>query len=151
MISSISSEGVRVSTLKVLKPGGPAWVEDEGCEDDGMAVGAEEDSSAPLLRFLFPPLPGAGGSMLCWRRMCLARASERVKDLSHSREQSLKEAVVKINEIFLIEDGTRKVANSPGLGHVNGFSPVWDRICDIKANLEVCGSPRRGHVAHSHV
>lgn len=142
---------MRGSTLKVLKPGGPAWVEDEGREDAGMRVGAEEDSSAPLLRFLFPPLPGAGGSMLCCKRMCLARASERVKDLSHSKEVSLKEVAIKINEIFLIEDWTRKVANLPGLGQVKGFSPVCDRICDIKANLEVCGKPRRGHVAHSHV
>jgi len=35
------------------------------------------------------PRPGKGGSMLCWRRMCFARASERVNDLSHSISSDL--------------------------------------------------------------
>jgi hypothetical protein len=41
-------------------------------------------SSFPRLRLREPPRPGAGGEILCWRRRCLASASERVKDLSHS-------------------------------------------------------------------
>jgi hypothetical protein len=106
-------------------------------------VAEAEESSGPLLRFLLPPLPGAGGSMLCWSRMCFARASERVNDLSHSKGQSLKGMKAKINEFFFFEEWTRKGANLPGLEHTKGFSPVCDRIWDIKANLEVWGKPRR--------
>src|SRR5579863_7360429 len=68
------SDGVFGSTLKMLKPAGSDTVETAG----------RGGSSRSRFRLRLPPRPGAPASTLCWRRMCLARASERVKDLSHS-------------------------------------------------------------------
>lgn len=39
----------------------------------------------------------------------------------------------------------------PGSVHVNGFSPVCDRMWDIRAKRDVWARARRGHVAHSQV
>jgi hypothetical protein len=82
------------SILKVLNPppvpDGPANAAvfvDDG-DGTGAGVGASGAGSppaaAPRLRLREPPRPGAGGEMLCCWRMCFAKASERVKDLSHS-------------------------------------------------------------------
>ncbi len=60
--------------------------------------------------------------MLCWTRMCLLNASERVKLLSHS-----------------------------GRGHVNGFSPVWLLRWLSSAKREVWGLPLRMQPVHSHM
>ena len=76
--------------------------------------------------------------MLCWRRMCFARASDRVKDLSHSVQGQT------INE-------TSGRLDSPGREHINGFSPVCERMCEMSAKRDVCASPRRLHVDHSQV
>jgi hypothetical protein len=46
-------------------------------DDIRMSVGM-------YLRLRVGPRAGAEGSMLCCKRMCLANASEREKDLSHS-------------------------------------------------------------------
>lgn len=99
------SDGERGSTLKVLNPdGGSIAILAEagpGTDTGAKDVGAVElvTGESPRLRLRELPRPDGGGGILCWRRMCLASASERVKDLSHS-----------------------------GRAHVNGFSPVCDRI-----------------------
>ena len=72
-----NSDGVFGSTLKMLKPVG---------SDVAEAAVGREGSSRSRLRLRLPPRPGAPASTLCWRRMCFARASERVNDLSHSTD-----------------------------------------------------------------
>lgn len=58
-----------------------SWPDPDGVSSPGADV---DVGAPPRLRLRAPPRPGAGGSMLCCWRMCFARASERVNDLSHS-------------------------------------------------------------------
>ena len=97
------------------------------CEYAGE--GTEEGWSSLLcLRLGEPPRLGAGGEILCRRRRCLARASERVKDLSHA-VIGLKPTSSRKNE--------RYRCYIPGRGHVNGSSPVWERMWDMSAKRDV--------------
>jgi len=70
--------------------------------------------------------------------MCFASASERVNDLSHSE-----------NVNHCTEAG--KEGTLPGRRQIKGFSPVWDRMCEIKAKRDVWVKPLRRQDAHSQV
>ena len=119
---AVSEQLVVVSILKVVKeaeellpvPGGGGVC---------ILIGVP-DSSTPRLRFREPPRPGAGGDMLCCNLICFASASERVNDLSHSKTYQ-----------GIRPNNTR--ARLPGREQVNGFSPVCERICDIRAKRDV--------------
>lgn len=77
--------------------------------------------------------------MLCCSRMCLARASDRVNDLTHSKWY--------LRNYFKASDSI----HLPGRRQMNGFSPVCDRMWDMRAKRDVCGSPLRRHELHSQV
>ena len=128
--SSSNSGALCSSTLNVLKALVSLLFVLQGkggvCEYAGE--GTEEGWSSLLcLRLGEPPRLGAGGEILCRRRRCLARASERVKDLSHA-VIGLKPTSSRKNE--------RYRCYIPGRGHVNGSSPVWERMWDMSAKRD---------------
>ena len=71
------------------------------------------------------------------------RVSDRVKDLSHSKAL--------VNEREAASGAVLLLFYVPGTEHTKGFSPVCERQCETSAKRDVCTSPRRGHVAHSHL
>ena len=72
--------------------------------------------------------------------MCFASASDRENDLSHS---------VQYCELVSIGMNRATARDVPGRGQLNGFSPVWDRRCEMRANRDVWEIPLREHEDHS--
>ena len=97
------------------------------CEWAGVGT---EGGWSSLLRLCLrePPRPGAGDEILCWRRRCSARASERVKDVWH--------AVIGL-KLTSSRKKDKYGCYIPGRGHVNGFSPVWERMWDMSVKRDV--------------
>jgi hypothetical protein len=107
--------------------------------EDGVGLGA---GAAPAFAGAAAPGEGRGDVVLEAHVFCEGvGAGERFVAFWHDSELS------KRHSMF----GVVRREHTPGRAHVNGFSPVWERMWEMSAKREVCGSPRRWHESHSHV
>lgn len=83
-----------------------------------------------------------GGSGSWTVRMCFARASERVKERSHSKGVVCQRFLC----FLFVED-----ASLPGRWQKKGFSLVWLLMCAFSAYPLGCAVPFLAHSPHSHV